>query len=176
MTTAGDRLAAVLARAVDVRADEIRALLLSFAYFFCLLCFVHLMGLDFYTLQSHGLEGVQDFVADAVVVLVCQAIDERRDSLRLAQVTQGCTPTAPTSKGNGTTCSRPSSAAMRWSTRWGLLASRPQSNWGLARIGRRPWTTRCAASRRRRLVRVAEKKPFRCFCFDKNLLPGFGQG
>ncbi len=38
MTTAGDRLAAVLARAVDVRADEIRALLLSFAYFFCLLC------------------------------------------------------------------------------------------------------------------------------------------
>jgi AAA family ATP:ADP antiporter len=38
VTTAGDRLAAVLARAVDVRADEIRALLLSFAYFFCLLC------------------------------------------------------------------------------------------------------------------------------------------
>ncbi len=38
MTTAGDRLAAALARVVDVRADEIRALLLSFAYFFCLLC------------------------------------------------------------------------------------------------------------------------------------------
>ena len=38
MTTPGDRLAAVLARAVDVRAGEIRALLLSFAYFFCLLC------------------------------------------------------------------------------------------------------------------------------------------
>ena len=38
MITAGDRLAAALARAVDVRADETRALLLSFAYFFCLLC------------------------------------------------------------------------------------------------------------------------------------------
>ena len=32
------RLAGMLARSVNVREDEIRALLLSFAYFFCLLC------------------------------------------------------------------------------------------------------------------------------------------
>lgn len=32
------RLSGMLARAVNVREDEIRALLLSFAYFFCLLC------------------------------------------------------------------------------------------------------------------------------------------
>ena len=32
------RLAGMLARSVNVREDEIRTLLLSFAYFFCLLC------------------------------------------------------------------------------------------------------------------------------------------